>query len=328
MEISSHLDITGQKILLVGFWWEQNMGDELILIGNIKLLQQQGKQIFVVSQHNDLLKQFISQEVDCSNITFLDEIPRGFRSTIKYLKKNGLQQLKTFFQIDTIILWGWEILTEESPHSYYYRFRSIRPALFLRKKLYLMGGIQIPKKWWNKLLFKRLLSRAIKIFSRDFESIVCFQEYGYKNVEFFMDTSYFVKENWKKYKHKSDQQYIVVNLNSKGERFFDDLVQSCKDYLKTTNGIIYFVPVFAWKGDADIRYFEKLKQQLNTDRLKVLPRIENFEDFLQILWWAEKVIAARLHLFLISSFIGLTTEVFPYQKKINKMKAVIKQLQS
>jgi precorrin-6B methylase 1 len=47
---------------------------------------------------------------------------------------------------------------------------------------------------------------------------------------------------------------------------------------------------------------------------------------LQFLWWADIVISARLHLYLISEYIWLKTKVFPYQKKINKMQEVIKKI--
>jgi len=37
------------------------MGDELILLGTLKLLLAQGKEIFVVSANNERLKTFFSQ---------------------------------------------------------------------------------------------------------------------------------------------------------------------------------------------------------------------------------------------------------------------------
>lgn len=132
--IDSSLEIKWDRILLVWFWWFKNMWDELILLWNIKLLQNQWKKIYVISQDNIRLKTFLSSEIDCSDITFIDELPRGFRSSIKYIKNNWLSQIKNFWNIDTVILWWWEILTEESPHSYYYWFRSIWPTLILKKK--------------------------------------------------------------------------------------------------------------------------------------------------------------------------------------------------
>jgi hypothetical protein len=49
-------------------------------------------------------------------------------------------------------------------------------------------------------------------------------------------------------------------------------------------------------------------------------------EFLQILKGATKVISVRLHLFLISEFLGVSTKVYPYQKKIIKMQKIIEDL--
>lgn len=287
-------------------------------------MQKQWKKIFIVSQDNEWLKKFLSKEVDCSGITFLDELPRGFRSTIKYIKKNGFSQIKDFWSIDTVIL-GWgEILTEESPHSYYYRFWSIWPSLLLRRNLYIMWGVQIPKKQINKILFNLILRNTNKIYCRDFECVSELKKYWFENAEFFMDTSYFVRDNWKKYLHKDGKKYIVVNINKNGKQFMDDLKKEVKIYLDKWYEC-YFVPVCDGWTDDDNRFFSEIQKDFPSIKLKKWD--DDFEKFLQFLWWAEIVISARLHLYLISEYIWLDTKVFPYQKKINKMQKVISELE-
>ena len=268
-------NIEWNKVLLVWFWWFKNMWDELILLWNIKLLQQLWKKIFVVSQDNKRLKEFLSKEIDCSDITFLDELPRWFRSTFRYIKKIWFGQIKYFWNIDTVILWWGEILTEESPHSYYYWFWSIWPSLILRRNLYIMWGVQVPKKKINKILFNWILKRTNKIYCRDFEWVSELKKYWFNNAEFFMDTS-------------------------------------------------YFVPVCDGWTDDDNRFFPEIKKEFQS--IEILKWNDNFDKFLQFLWWADIVISARLHLYLISEYIWLKTKVFPYQKKINKMQEVIKKI--
>lgn len=296
------------------------MWDELILLWNIKLLQNQGKKIFVISQDNERLKSFLSKEIDCSEINFIDELPRWIRSAIKYLKRNWLKQIKTFFKIDSIILWWWEILTEESSHSYHYRFWSIRPSLFLKKNLYIMWWVQIPQKHLNKLLFKWTLKHTNAIYCRDFDGVKSLKEYWFKNVEFFMDTSFFVRENWKQYLKKSDKKYIIININKNWKMFMNDLITETKKYVNKWYDC-YFAPVCCWWTDDDNRFIGELKEKF--PHIKICERDDNLEKFLQFLWWAEIIISARLHLYLISEYIWLNTISFPYQKKINKMKNVI-----
>ena len=321
--IPKSFNIEWDKILLVWFWWFKNMWDELILLWNIKLLQQQWKKIFIVSQDNKRLKNFLSKEVDCSDITFIGELPRWFRSSFSFFKNKEWVQIKDFWNIDTVIFWWWEILTEESPHSYYYRFRSIWPSLLLWRNLYIMWGVQIPKKWINKMLFKLILCRTNRIYCRDFECVEELKKYWFKDVEFFMDTSYYVRDNWKKYMHKAEKKYFVININKNGKEFMNDLKKEVKIYLDKWYEC-YFIPVCDGWTDDDNRFYNEIKKDFPSIKLKRWR--DDFESFLEFLWWAEVVISARLHLYLISEYIWLKTKVFPYQRKINKMQNVIQEL--
>ena len=53
-----------------------------------------------------------------------------------------------------------------------------------------------------------------------------------KQVEFFMDTSYFAFQDWRKYKHQEEEKYVMINLNSKGEQFLEDLITEIKSFIK------------------------------------------------------------------------------------------------
>ncbi|PID34791.1 MAG: hypothetical protein CR971_01445 [candidate division SR1 bacterium] len=183
-----------------------------------------------------------------------------------------------------------------------------------------MGGVQIPKKKKNIRRFDAILRHTQQIYVRDFQALADLKKYSYKKVDFFMDTSYFAIE-WKKYKTPA-QKYIVVNLNSRGEKFLGDIIRDITEYAQK-GYIIYYVPISAGLDD-DRVYFEKLKKKLpkKTD-LQILEREHDFKYFLKILGGAEKVVGTRLHLYLISQFIGLDTIVYPYQRKIIRMQEVL-----
>ena len=177
----------------------------MILIGTIKLLQKQGKKVYIQAYDMDWLNEFLKQFVDVSQITFLTEIPKGIRSWIKFLwneiYRGKIIELWHYARIDACIVGGGEILTEENPASYRYWLISLLPVLirklFVKTNIYLMGGIQIPKKNLNKKLFDFLLNVTSHIFARDRESVEALKVYGYKDVEFFMDTAWFARE-WEK----------------------------------------------------------------------------------------------------------------------------------
>lgn len=186
-----------------------------------------------------------------------------------------------------------------------------------------MWGVQVPKKKINKILFNWILKRTNKIYCRDFEWVSELKKYWFNNAEFFMDTSYFVRDNRKKYLIKNDKKYIIININKNGKQFMDDLKKEIKVYLDKWYEC-YFVPVCDGWTDDDNRFFPEIKKEFQS--IEILKWNDNFDKFLQFLWWADIVISARLHLYLISEYIWLKTKVFPYQKKINKMQEVIKKI--
>lgn len=339
MHIKDQLDITGKRVLIVGNWSHKNMWDELIVLGTIKILLDAGKEIYVAAQNPGWLKSFFRQFIDISKIHFIYEAPKGIRSLLTFLFMGKFRDLIRYFQVDAIIIGGGEILTEENKNSYRYRLAGILPCLikklFMPVDIYLMWGIQVPTKKRNRFLFNFLLKRTKKVFARDEETVHELKHYGYPHAEFFMDTSYFAYD-WKKVPKQSlliTNQYIIVNLNKNGEHFLHDMMQDIKSYLVKWYKVL-FVPVSKWLSGEymDIKYYYKLKNLLwEFDTLALanftlLDWEHDFKGFVQTLVGAEIVISSRLHLFLISEFLGVPTKVYPYQRKILKMKKMVEKL--
>lgn len=302
------------------------MGDELILLWTIKLLLEQWKEIYVSAYNITWLKSFLAQFIDVEQINFLREIPKWFRSFFRFITDKSSRTLKKYKEIDSIIIWWGEILTEETPNSYWYWLVSIWPCLRKREKpnIYLMWGIQVPQQEKNKRLFNYLMKRVNYVYARDLESVYELKKYWFENAEFFMDTSYFAYD-WKSVNEKNiRQKYIVVNVNKNGEQFLDDIIQDVQYYINEWYRVVY-VPVAKWKTDqySDSYYFKKIKSACKKeDRFELLDWEENFWKFAEKVANAEVVISTRLHLFLVSNFLGVRTKVYPYQKKILKMQEV------
>lgn len=71
--------------------------------------------------------------------------------------------------VDTIIVGGGEIMTEETGTGYIYWLASLRPVLLRwwhRTRLVLMGGIQPPTQWSNKQLFGRWRRHVDHVYCR------------------------------------------------------------------------------------------------------------------------------------------------------------------
>ena len=332
--INPQLSIKGDSVLLVWNRWYKNLWDELILLWNVKLLLQQSKKITIACYDPYRLRKFFTQFIDVGKVSFIPELPKWFRSFFRYIFIYRMKWFTKFWKTDTIVLWWWEILTEENPWAYRYWRASIWP--FLLKKtwqqkhkikkesnLYIMWWVQVPKFKRKRKTFRSLIKHATACYLRDFDAVKELSPYV-KKPQFFMDTSYFAYD-WNKVsvdKEKITRKpYVVVNLNKNAEGFFDELVQDIKEY--SNKGYrIYYVPVA--KGNNtyydDLQYSQRLELALWEDvDFALLDWETNFDYFTQMLKWAKKVFSSRLHLYLIASFLGCDTKVYPYQRKILKM---------
>ena len=339
--INPYLSVKGDTILLVWNRWYRNLWDELILLWNVKLLLQQDKKVTIVCYEPEWLRSFFTQFIDVGRVEFIPELPKWFHSFFRYIFKYWMKWFLKFWKTDTIILWWWEILTDENPGSYWYRKMSIWP--FLQKKrlqahnkvkkesnLYIMWWVQIPKFKRKRKSLRSLLKYATICYLRDFEAIKELSPYT-KKCDFFMDTSYFAYD-WSgvslNKENKIEKPYIVVNLNKNAEQFFDELVQDIKRYSEKDYRI-YYVPVAHWRNVYydDLQYSQRLEKALWDDvDFALLDWESNFDNFVTVLKWAKKVFSSRLHLYLIASFLWCDTKVYPYQRKILKMQKVINEL--
>ena len=339
--INSKLEVKGKDILIVWNRWYRNLWDELILLWTVKLLLQQNKKVTIVCYDPEWLCDFFVQFIDVRKVSFIPELPKWIRSLFRYIFMYWLKWFTRFLWADTIILWWWEILTEENPWAYRYWKISIRPFLWKKKlenlfkernksDLYIMWWVQIPKNSKKKRQLLSLLKYTTACYLRDFDAVDEIATH-IQNCEFFMDTSYFTYE-WDKLslsnEKKIEKPYVVVNLNKNAEKFFDEFVQDIKSYSQRGYRI-YYVPIA--KGNniyyQDLQYSQRLEKSLweNVD-FALLDWESDFDYFVKVLKWAKKVFSSRLHLYLIASFLGCDTKVYPYQRKILKMQKVIDNL--
>lgn len=334
MQIPKILNIPEKHILIIGNRSYRNLGDELILAWTVKLLQEQKKKITIAAYDPQRLKSFLHQLVDISQITFVTEVPKGIRSRRTYILQGKRRERKLRNKADAIII-GWgEIITEENKNSYRYRWASLLPCR--KKPRYLMGGIQRPKKIFNRFLFKQLLKKTKYIFARDMETVHDMKTHGFKNVEFFMDTSFFAykRDSFQHFNASSlqhSEKYIVVNLNKNAEKFLNDIIEEVKHRYRKWYEIKY-IPIAKgrWEQYDDLKYAHLIQRKagIKDQQFTILDREYDFKQCIKTLAGAKIVISSRLHLFLIASFLGLETKVYPYQKKILKMQKTLKELRT
>ena len=180
--INSKLEVKGKDILIVWNRWYRNLWDELILLWTVKLLLQQNKKVTIVCYDPEWLRDFFVQFIDVRKVSFIPELPKWIRSLFRYIFMYWLKWFTRFLWADTIILWWWEILTEENPWAYWYWRMSIRPFLWKKKlenlfkernksDLYIMWWVQIPKNSKKKRQLLSLLKYTTACYLRDFDAV-------------------------------------------------------------------------------------------------------------------------------------------------------------
>ena len=368
LHISHYLPIDWKRICLIGNRWHHNFGDELIVIGLMKLLlagyqlPATSYQLFVSGGDLKFLKEFhgyFFSEQELKYINYIQEIPHGIRSGFRFVISH-LSSLIYYLKCDTFVI-GWgELFTEETPGSYLYRFRSLIPY-WIRKifiwntKLYVMGWLQKPKAWYNKLILKLILRNANGCFLRDEESVKtatmlrCYDalkdsatmpnKKTYHNIGWFIDTSYFtifdndfnltMQDNSKASQHRSiaasqHSKHIIINTNPLSEKRTEELSDIVRQYHEQGYEI-YFLPAFFTRNPAqnDTLCFDLLKSKF--DYIQLLDRRKR-DEFQIIFLSAEKVFCSRLHIFLVAAFCWLDVKPYAYQKKITKNMNILKKI--
>lgn len=350
--ISTHLNIQWKTVIIIGNRAYRNMWDELILLWTVKLLLRDGKNIIISCLDPLWLKHFFKQfltEKEILSITFIHELPKGFRSFFRWIKKGWIRELKYFWTTDSVILGGWEIFTAENPSAYRgYRALWMRPFLFKKilwdflgnstKFLYLMWGIQVPDSKVQQIHLNFWLKNSDHLYLRDFQTIEEVENFINshsewneeslsKKIDFCMDTSYFAYP-WNEVlitegREVSPEKYIVVNICD--QNFVSDVANDIKPYLDQGYKI-YYIPVYrSHKGiPSDLHFKHILEEKLNAKHpFEILDWIDDFQRFVSVLKGAETVFCTRLHLFLVASYLQVTTKVYPYQRKIIKMQKVL-----
>ncbi len=346
--ISSDLLIPWKRICSLGNRGHQNFGDELILIGLIRLLLRSiDHPSLIVGWWNISFLQkfhryfFTAKEL--SYLSYLQEIPHWFRSFFYFLTKTP-RDFFSYLHCDTFILGWWELFTEETPGSYLYRRRSLLPFWIRRffgyqSSLYLMWWVQLPSRWHNKLILKHIVRSSSGSFCRDEESVDVVRSllpFGNKEHEkhrWYIDTSYFALwEGWWEDNQKSrvgwgrdddkESPHSIVNaspLSPSWTKSLEGIIASQLDQWYT----VYFLPAFFTSNPQqdDIVVYKNLQKLFPS--LQLLDWRER-DSFIQCFTSAKHIYCSRLHIFLVAAFLWLPVTPYAYQKKINKNISILK----
>lgn len=65
---------------------------------------KQGKKVIIAAYDPQRMKEFFDQFIDTKKIAFVTEIPKGFRSWIRYIKEGRFKERKIYRKSDAVII--------------------------------------------------------------------------------------------------------------------------------------------------------------------------------------------------------------------------------
>lgn len=320
---------------------KKNNSDLILLKKSLELrkniISSSDYKIFVTTWNKQRLKGFQAKFLDeeiLSKIEYITELPHWFRSFLKYLKRENLSWFFKYFQADKLVIWWWEIFTDEMKTTWIDLTISAFPfflrKLFKKSEIFLTWGIQSPKSFLSKIIYKFWINNSKKIFLRDFKSfddILSFSDNKETREKlcFMFDLSilFFSPQDIKEYyADKNKKKTSIVNLNPKGEKYFEEVLKEVESDLKNWYEVYYFPANIL----EDSKYFNEIKHKLEskqTDNFKLLDWDKNWGKFIEIFSQAEKAIGTRLHFYIICKYFNINIKPLPYQKKVEKIQKVV-----
>ncbi len=293
-------------ITLRWYYWYKNFWDELLLFWLLTYIQKnyQFDAIVIETENTTRLKKRFDNNKWLLHRTWLDV--------------NKLSLKKTWFFNNSrwlLFLWWWEVLTDSRkfPYNWWtYLFKHSFSILFWRYILV----------WWiwtigsklTTILYNILLKRARMIIVRDSNSYSIVRQYS-QNVIQYHDFALDVLPQVESITASS--RYVVVNCNA--HIYNDDSIEKINNLYKEclqNNSKVYFVPWSCWWDDSDIDIYLLLKKKFPL--MELFERHKHtLEETIKFISWAEKWIAARLHLLIVMKFYWVSFTSLVYQEKIN-----------
>lgn len=228
-------------------------------------------------------------------------------------KRNPYKNQQNIFHV----FGGWEVVSDARRFPYNWRtyLRHHRKTIW-KKNYIVVGGIGTKKKIGTDILYKIFLWRARRVVVREKNSYDIAVWYSI-HTEQYHDFCYDLLEQVNKkdlLKKDEKHEYTLVNINKylRNQSVIDICRQTVK---KHSNDIYYFLPA-AWWSDEGM--FSKVKEYI--PHVKIWDwRGKSVEEIIVFIYRARSVVAARLHILLVTKRLGVSFTPIVYQEKIKKI---------
>jgi len=237
--------------------WSQNLGDELILKNEIKILKSKYSKLKNISESEIFFNVFTYDLEDIfyisENVKYIEYFPINIKKITNIFRniKNFINFIKITIKSDLIVIWwGWIFYDNENQSVWnplnQWLFRTNIFKLFNKKVEFFRIWINIKNKK-NLDIVKKIFSWNNKISVRDKYSFDLLEKLNFKNIELLIDPVFYDKN-----KLNVQNKYLINNI-----KISDLNVQNIKKIIKNNNINISWKTVWLSLRDYKIEAFEE-----------------------------------------------------------------------
>ncbi len=316
-----------RKIFILGSYGCNNRGDEAILSSIINALEDIGDITVANGKFDDMKKYFNVETISC-------RLSEG-KITLKLFVQmfvDSIRQFKVITKSDMLIYGGGSSIHDLTPYNLVYMFFwQLAAQLFKKRVCYISMGVGPIDTKLGKILCRRFLAKADRLYVRDKRGYRICRSLGISNVKLSSDLAFY--RNGKAHRKDFDfkynkDEYITVSACAwfKSTNFweretmnFEKQIDEFSDCLK----VIYekfgkkliFVPTFGY----DEELGHKLEEKLGIERIYCLPKELSYQNVSDVIGSAWLHVGMRMHSIIFALRACVPCIPFIYDEKVRQL---------
>ncbi|MCF7836232.1 polysaccharide pyruvyl transferase family protein [Candidatus Gracilibacteria bacterium] len=304
------------RIVLVGNFGAENMGDELILAGFLKKLGQElpKAKVVVLGGNPNLVRRF-------HGVDALLHLPTGWRS---FWHRGWWRSLQAVKKCDVVVFPGGGLFSDEEGFRAIWIWGiHILLARYFWKPVFLIGqSVGKIEGEYAKDFARKVLCKAEWIGVRDTASAAELKRLGIADnkIKQDKDSSFWLINRFPKSKawKKNGVIKILVSLRSFPkieEEFFEEIAKALNEISEKTHARISFASF----GKGDFEVWRKIcRNSRNAKLWKVLELPESAEGVIRAVKKFDVIVGMRLHSLISAKLAGVPAVGFAYSRKVKE----------
>lgn len=311
-----------RRILICGNYGAGNFGDELILMGLLKIIKKLPNIEITVMTGNE------KETWTSYNVQVAPFVPSSIKSWTKnILKGKAARALFAIGQADLIIFGGGGLFNEKEEKSMKIWNSQVKAFRFFKKPVIMIGqSFGAIEKEKNKKIIRHVCESMKKIFVRDHTSKKNLETLGIeRNIQVISDPAFWLdpsdfSEDARQEKNSVKQEnflknYWIMNLRSWAgvdENHICEVVNSLISQLPGT-------PIFVPMQKEDEKIFHRLRNGKRGDSRLTLVQPKNLGNLWSLFAHADSVFSMRLHAGILATIMQKPLIAITYDEKVKNL---------